>query len=208
MNEAGVAPIRCHDESGRLVAAGVDWTEYRVGFIWLVAVPAALLLLPLTPLFVGMLATGFATGLTALFIANVVSVGALIWVANRSGVRTRSAVFHADGTISVPQGLPVQPRIKALSFPHTEVTSIEQMQAGQIAKDVPVSFIDVFGREGDHVTLGHNLRPQVCHRAVVQLTKALAEIREAIARPAHRYTSQAATADMRSPGETMNVVID
>ena len=206
--------IRLKDERGRVTAAGVQWAEYRLWAIWLLAIPGAILVLPLLMLFLAMVASRFALIPTAVFFGDIALLLVLFWFGNRVCLKARSAVFHDDGTIEMPEGLPTQSWIKELSFPHTDVSTIEERKSGRIGESVQMSRIDIYSHEGHWVTLGHNLDPQMCHAAVVQLTKALAEIREAAARPERRFTARdaddavsAAMAGLR-PGEGINVTID
>ena len=214
MSDPRVEPIRVKDEEGRLIAAGVNWLEYRLWAIWLLAAVGVFFALPLLMLLVAMVASGFALAPTALFFGDIALLIALFWFGNRVCLRARSSVFHDDGTIEIPEGLPTQSWIKELSFPYTDVSTIEERKSGRIGENVQMSRIDIYSHEGDWVTLGHNIDPQICHAAVVQLTKALAEIREAVARPEHRFSARdaddavnAAMAGLRS-GESINVIID
>lgn len=214
MSSSGVELIRLKDERGHVTATGVQWAEYRLWAIWLLAVPGAILVLPVLLLFLGMVASSFALVPTGMFFGDIALLIALFWFGNQVCLEARSAVFHDDGTIEMPEGLPTQSWIKELSFPHTDVSTIEERKSGRIGENVEMSRIDIFSHEGHWVTLGHNIDPQMCHAAVVQLTKALSEIREAVARPEHQFTARdaddavsAAMAGLR-PGESINVTID
>jgi len=214
MNDSGVESIRMHDLDGQLIAAGITWIEYSEFKMLLVCIPAMALAMPLLILGPWMLGTLFALKWTTLFAGNFFLLVLVIWIGLPLVHRERSLIFHADGKIAVPDGLPVQKWIKEMSFPHTEVTSLECVQAGQLFEGTSASFINIFGREGDQVTVGHKVHPQVCHKAVVQLTKALAEIRQAIARPEQRFefrdTSNAAHSAVAGarPDQRTNTVID
>jgi len=215
-SDSGVVPIRHFDASGRLVAAGTAWSELRKVPVWLTAIAFLIVWFPTGFAFIAALASGFALKPVLAFMAGVVALFGVCRVGLRFCGRQRSVVFHEDGWIETPEGLPWigGRKFHELSFAHDTVSTIEQRFAERFGGKIPMYFIEVRTHEGDWVTVGHLVDEQISHKAVVQLTKALADIREAIARPEDRFTAQdalnatrAATAGVKA-GETVHVVID
>lgn len=162
--------IREYDEDGRLVAAGLRWWE---GKEWLeqltpiLAVPPTLLA---GIAFIGMShnSTSYAAfytfcGAAACVVASFIPL--VLW-----GKTTRSLVFHIDGRIEVPEGLPFLSRDMRQLLDQSQFLSIEAESAT----------VRIWFRGGQSATLfGRNIPIQLARLVTIQLNSAFQEIKDA-----------------------------
>lgn len=167
--------IRGRDETGRLVTAGYRWDEPRENVKMLVLFAAIFD-------FMGgiyvLIALAFVNDKGPWIAGLLICVGiyaALHLVMKRFGVRPRAVIFRADGTTSLPFGIPWFRNYHSLGAHLENIVSIE---AGSVRGKDEVA---LFTRGGDIVTLSHFLHPENAHRVAVQLTSALKELREDMA---------------------------
>jgi len=214
MSDNFIEPIRRYDDARRLEAAGVRWTEVRNGLVWVYAVPAFILLMTMASSGLFMVAKGFPLKTTLIFAGSVVGLGLVRYLLNNFGERRRSLIFHHDGRIETPEGVPSNRRFREFAFGHDRVSTFEIRLAKKFDATYSQFFVDLFGRDGEWVTVADALSEQHSHLLTVQLTKALAEMREATAQPRREFTAEDALRMAREamaggrPGDTVHVVID
>ncbi|MGD9725709.1 MAG: hypothetical protein AB7E70_09575 [Hyphomicrobiaceae bacterium] len=214
MSENIIEPIRRYDGAGRLEAAGVRWTEVRNGVLWLIALPAFILLMTMILSGLFMVAKGFPLKTMLVFAGSVAGLALAVTLVNRFGGRRRSLIFHRDGRIETPEGIPTNSRFREFAFGHDRISTFENRFARALDRNHSQYFIDLFGRDGDWVTVADALSEQHSHMLTVQLTKALAEMRETAARPRREFTAEDALRMARAamaggrPGDTVHVVIE
>lgn len=186
---------------GALVASGVRWTETRPIVVKLLAVPmfAAIMTMFLTGLV--MLAKGFPREPSLYFVCGLVTLIGSIWLVLQCGGRKRSLVFHRDGRIETPEGLPTDGRFRAFGFSHERISSFEKRFARKLDHNNQQFFVELLSHDGDWVTIGDTMTEQQSHMVTVQLTKALREIREAASRADQSFGAADA---MRMAGEAIN----
>lgn len=187
----------CHridrkDADGRLDATGVEWTEHCM---WCDVVVGALVGLSFVA---GMFAAfaaaliSFKAGLLSLIPAGaaVVLFSPILWRHElRFDGKTRQLLFHRDGRMEVPFGLPFYPRIRLLTAAHTEVASLEIRQTvnNDMARETAYSSgVAMMLRSGDIVYVAKHLHPDDAQKVAVQLTLALAAMRDDLAAVAAR----------------------
>jgi hypothetical protein len=163
-------PIRERDADGHLVAAGVEWAEERdialAGF-WVVGcilgpIGACALMFHVVD------KGGLVFGLVCLGL-----LACLIVCARRLPGRTRALVFHEDGSTSAPYGFAHAPRShRRITIHNADFVSIEA-QGHPAMCDVVL-----FTRCGETVYVAGWLHRDSAHKVAVQLTLALAELRE------------------------------
>lgn len=169
------------DKSGRVIAIGVEWTEFN---IWAAALDALVDGVCAIVGFVMALAGVLAIISSALWLV-VAAIGialCVLPVVRRPfdlWRKPRSVIFHRDGRVELPEGFPYHSSIREMSQPHREIVSIEARAAYRQALDDPIYKHDVavFRRDGDIVHVAWRLRADEAHKVAVQLTHALAEIR-------------------------------
>ena len=183
--------IRIQDHEGRLQTAGYVWGEKTSG-----------------PLFYAILAVVFGLlGFGAMMnISGRVNFGATLFFLAATGIffglavlffkksadskgNPRGVLFHADGRIELPYGLPRQPDIRILAARWPEVASISAERDD----------VAIYLRDGDKVWLTQPRRYETEHKISVQLQHALAAIRDAVAD---------ASMPRRAPSPDTPVVID
>ena len=169
-------PIRIRDAGGRLVAAGARWSEHRdfaeagcLALAVLVCLAGA-----------GALVVSLIDGSPA--IVGLLLLGLGIWLARRS-VRiagsTRELVFDREGGMKAPLGFAhYQAYCREITGHHADIVSIETRNQG--AGDLRVV---MYFRSGNVVYAAGRLQRDEAHRLAVQLSLALAELREAISDP-------------------------
>lgn len=174
--------IRRRDASRRLAASGYRWGEPRENVKMLVLVAASLnVMAALCVLIALAFMTNKAPWIAGLLIC-VAIYGALVLVIQRFGFRPRAVIFCADGTTTLPFGIPWFRKHRALRDHHEAIVSIE---AGSVRGKDEVA---IFSREGSIITVSRFLHPEDAHRVAVQLTAALKELREDLAsagKPVH-----------------------
>lgn len=163
--------VRERGADGRLSRAGFEWNESRPNLEFNSIVVAmfggaglylsmALSSLPRADL------SGFATG-SAIVAAAGFGMAFLI------PRRPRAIIFHADGGIGAPYGLPWYPFHLKVHANHSSVMSIEQ-------RDVPNELcrVRLITTGGDVVYVSRNLSDAESLKVAVQLTAALTELRQ------------------------------
>lgn len=182
-------PIRERDAEGTLIAAGVQWTELRMAAQVTCGIVVMLS-------FMGGVAAWLAgevlkaedTGMTALTFFAICG-GALVGGRRMRGT-VRSLVFQRDGRILAPLGFAHYPaRFREVDGHIDNIVSIEAR--GQGLTDCSVV---MFARCGDIAYVAGRLHQDSAHKVAVQLTLALAELRESLAAPAgaHKPSSRSA----------------
>jgi hypothetical protein len=158
-------PLRERDVDGRLLAAGVRWSENR-------GVAEALCLSLAVLVCMAGAGTILVSGIGG---ALVLGLGIWLW---RSSFRIagckRELVFHRDGGMKAPLGFAhYHESCREILGHNADIVSIEMRKEG--AGDIRVV---MFFRSGDVVHAAGSLLPDEAHKIAVQLTLALAELRE------------------------------
>ena len=172
-------PIRERDADGRLTAAGLQWTEQRcLAFGVPIQVGTWALLGGIAALHAGASGPGWTMlGLTACTTAFIRLVPG----------RTRALIFHDDGRTSAPFGFAHHPRrYREVSGTNANVASIEARGQGS-----DPHYVAMYSRSGEVAYVAGRLEADNAHKVAVQLTLALAELRESMAgsvRPANART--------------------
>lgn len=170
--------IRERDTGGNLVRAGYSWFEQRDGVMaW------ALMLMGMCGLggIVGFIAI-FAqrtTNDTILMVAITAACAAAVLFGkrsiSRSGWRSRTLVFDANGAITAPEGLAGQAEATRLRATLNDVASIERERYGNASR------IMLHTHGGDIIVVGTNIMVQEeAQKVAVQLSLAVKEMREAL----------------------------
>lgn len=168
-------PIRERDVDGRLMAAGVQWTEMRKSAFGLYITVANLSLMGS----VGGCAhqqmfRDSNGGVVALWLLGLCVM--CVVAARLSLGRMRALIFRADGTTSAPFGFAYySSRYRAMSGTNANLVSIEARSDGGAD-----AYVAVYSRNGDVTYVAGHLHPDNAHRVAVQLTLALAELRESL----------------------------
>lgn len=163
-------PIRERDADGRLIAAGLQWTEQRrLAFGLLMQFGTWALLGGVAALLAGASGPGWTMlGLTVCAMA----------IARLTPGRTRALIFHDDGRTSAPFGFAHHPRrFREVSGSNANVVSIEARGQGN-----EPHYVAMYSRSGDVAYVAGRLEVDNAHKVAVQLTLALAELRESLAR--------------------------
>lgn len=170
-------PIREHDHSGRLTAAGVEWIEHSQKKIWFTAILTCPLVLVWPMLLVGMFVSGFRLDIVGWFVGISLAVIVLWRVLSLWACRRHSVIFYTDGRLSAPHGYYSYHGLVKLPPTHDTILSIEcrRYRGDEYC-------IEMMSSEGDAHRVGQELVEIFARKATVQLTKALKEVREARAR--------------------------
>lgn len=168
-------PIRERDENGDLLAAGLQWAEERdvaLAGYWLAG--AVLLFVGTAALLLWLAGKGGLLLVLACF-------GVVAWLivsARRLPGRTRALVFHQDGSTSAPYGFNhYHHSHRHITGHNSNFVSIEARGQGSTMCDVVL-----FTRCGETVYVAGWLHRDSAHKVAVQLTLALAELRECLGR--------------------------
>lgn len=176
--------IDLRDGDGELEATGVMWTEHRE---WLEFAMYGLVTL-------GVLIAFFAFLTAPMF-------GKFWWIPCGVGVSTflpffwlcradfqgtpRQLLFRRDGSMPAPLGFADSPaHFKSVSGLQSDVVSIEARKAPTQAGSLRTMHdhgVALFKRNGDVSYIAQHLLPDQAHKVAVQLTQALAELREDMA---------------------------
>lgn len=160
-------PIRRYDADRRLLEAGYRWDQLRL-IEKLGLGGAGVGLLCAAPF---MYADHSPQGGVACLLAGLALLAILAWLHRWP----RTVLFTRDGGVLTPHGLPGSPFRRRLSFPHTQINSIE---ATSNCRDHGVV---MFTTEGHTILLAERMFKADAHLAGVQLTKALQEMRQSLA---------------------------
>jgi len=166
-------PIRERDAEGRLTAAGVQWTEMRKGAFGTIITIANLSLMGSMAGCVHQQMFRHSNGnLAALWLLGLCVL--CVVAARLAPGRMRSLVFHADGRTAAPYGLAhYSLRFREMSGHNANIVSIEARAEQSGDADVVT-----FSRSGDVAYVAGHLHRDNAHKVAVQLTLALAELRE------------------------------
>ena len=158
-------PLRERDADGRLVAAGVRWSEHRE------LAQAGCLSLAVLVCMAGA-GTFLVSGMGG---ALVLGLGIWLWRCSfRLSGRQRELLFRPDGSMKAPLGFAhYQESCREILGHNADIVSIEMRKEG--AGDIRVV---MFFRGGDVVHAAGSLLPDEAHKIAVQLTLALVELRE------------------------------
>lgn len=214
--EFSCEPTETRDESGRLEAIGVRWTEARlfsesavhfVGgclyFGGLAAIAGGLISFLFknpNPGFIGL-------GLALLPLSFVAC-----WLGWRVPGRDRELSFWPGGLIYAPFGFSTYgSECDRLKLPHTGVASIEAEQLvfpkGN-EKPTYTHGVRIFFRNGQVAHIASRLEPDDAHMLAVLLTQALMTLREEVASVAHARASRRASRPNRAAPSRPAYVID
>jgi hypothetical protein len=173
-------PFREKDENGVLQASGVRWTEMAsmVGGYKRVILVGASVVLAID--FVFSLLLGVA-GTPVIAI-----VGYLLFLALRAAfgpLPKRAVIFHRNGLIEVPHGLPREKRAARLRFDQAQINSVEVIGAiSGMAQDWTKS-VALITEDGHTVPVGQKLHAEEAREVAVALTIALRDMRAAVRAP-------------------------
>lgn len=105
-------------------------------------------------------------------VCAVVAFGCVV-IFRRWGARPRAMLFHADGRVTVPHGVPFYPRCTKLNAPHVSFATIEMRRWADGEHGV-----SVYTRDGDTIAGARGLDEWQARKIVVQLTCALHALRD------------------------------
>lgn len=176
MSQCEVTKIREFDADGNLQKAGLHWVETRNGFVQIGTMTmvacafAFILTVGATSDTYGQRSGGAAV--MFLITLGLFVIGALLF---RHQSRKGATVFHRDGTIETPFGLPGYRERTKVGGSHVNIMSIESKAFSQ------TSMVLVYSVGGDTVCLAEGLTVVDAHKVAVQLVIALTEIRQSLA---------------------------
>jgi hypothetical protein len=168
-------PIRERDEDGRLLAAGLQWTEMRKGAFGTIITIANLSLMgSMAGCVHQQMFRDSNGGLVALWLLGVCVV--CVVAARLAPGRMRALVFHEDGRTSAPYGFAhYSSKYREVYGSNAEFVSIEARSHGPQSSDADVL---AYSRTGGVTYVAGHLHRDNAHMVAVQLTLALAELRE------------------------------
>ena len=188
--KAAAGEIRNRDAEGRLESAGYEWIEGSLKCILLRISTALLAIIGAGALFLAT-KTREPDGVMVLSAVGIVCLG-LAWLSHRkwSGLDTRQiVVFHANGSIGLPNGLYNNRRARAFRQPWTEIASIAAEGHG----------VCLYFKDGAVNGVAGAPRGVSAHKISVQLQLALTAMREAVAE---------GSKPRRAPAPETTIVID
>lgn len=183
--------IRITDSEGQLQIAGYEWHErsnkpfvFGVGVLLFAGLGIVALLLAMK---------------SEVFIATIVVLAiaacffGLSWIIHRRWSRwngnVRSILFHANGHVEIPHGIPYHPKVRTFTVPWSEIASVSADQNSVV----------IYFRNGERNWITDRPADESSHKISVQIQHALAAIGEAVAN---------ATRPKRAPSPEGNVLID
>ncbi|HEV7276529.1 MAG TPA: hypothetical protein VGN80_09605 [Devosiaceae bacterium] len=168
--------IREHDDKGRLVKSGAEWREKRW---WLALFGVGVFCLGVAGLLLAWMFDHLYPGHPAAFNTALLSSPLLLlgimW-AGPSSWRKRALIFHADGRMEMPYGLPYHPFRRAIEGHHKVLISIEQERHAD-----HTSSVTGISTGGDSVGIAKDVTKYQALKVAVQLTRALNELRQDLA---------------------------
>lgn len=166
-------PVRERDADGRLTAAGLEWTEQRRSAFGILVVISTIALIGGVPT----LLVGASHPAWAMFAL----VACAMAIARLTPGRTRALIFHEDGSTSAPFGFAHHPRwFREVSGSNVNIVSIE----ARGHRNEP-HHVAMYSRSGEVAYVAGRLEADNAHKVAVQLTLALAELRESLAQSMH-----------------------
>lgn len=204
---SGVEAIRRYDADGRLFAAGAEWVEFRVWIKSILKFFGVSLVVVTGIAGMGALSTGEPIAIWVA-LAGIVLGFLLIIYGMRVMMQPRSIIFHVDGTTSSPDGKVIALGKRQVPDHWGGISTFEV--TGEHETEMAV---DLYARAGDEYRVGHEMQKDVANKLAVQLTAALAEIRDAVADGTTTISPQDALAAAREAmagqrGGYADIVID
>ena len=166
------------DNSGRIVAIGVEWTEFNMWADALRALACGVCLIVGVAMTLGGALATVSHGAWFFLVFPGLAIGGFSQAMPEFDIRRtpRSLIFHRDGRVEAAHGFGYWPKAREMSQPHSEIVSIEARAIDWY--EAPFQYdVAVFRRDGDIVHVARLLRADEAHKVAVQLTHALAEIR-------------------------------
>lgn len=173
--------IRTRDDQGNLIAAGFMWTEEHEAWKLFLALAGVLALLSLP----GLLDYFSGRGPLVLGAIPAALAALSLYACHRYANHTSALIFHLDGHVEAPFGMPRHRRVRRFKGNHGYTTSIETNRHNQVL---------LYSRGGDIAVLANLRKSNDAHKVAVQLNQALEDIREAGAEygkgPFHEFEKQ------------------
>lgn len=182
MFESYAEPVREYDSDGNLGATGARWSEDRI-LIFLVTTPL-MAFLQLLILIVVALGLYFSKGDYSVLIMMVTVMSAVTWwiwcLLEHFATRDAMFIFHADGTMEVPTGLPYRKRPKFVEGDHANIVSIEARKNNNEEQHKMGWGYEVclYVTNGNIIRVATCLMADEAHRVAVLLTAALRAMRQ------------------------------
>jgi hypothetical protein len=202
MTAPKVEPVRHYDEHGRLLAAGVLWSEYAASAELMCQIALGVGFTILFPALVYLCASllfskssGYELTAAIIFMAGmaIIAIALADW-RERKWRQLRALVFYRDGLMHTPYGIPSDKAWDKVAGHHDIVRSIE-LEKARVGLPAPLrdrlDAVTMYSHEGTQVTLGRHLCPSISMIVAVQLNKALQDIRKAAAAPAQNAAPRA-----------------
>jgi hypothetical protein len=165
--------IRTHDKAGSLIASGVNWSEERA---W--ATGSVLTLLFLLAILEMLVLVVLAVARNGIVLSIFIAIGLVmfgLWrLAMSVGRRRRELVFHADGRMTAPLGLPGYERYREIPGDHAHVSSIE------MNKVHTEHTVEMYWQNGHTTIVAHHLTDWQARKIAVSLSNALRGLRESM----------------------------
>jgi hypothetical protein len=185
-------PFRDKDENGVLQASGVRWTETASmvgGFNRVIIIGCDVVLVVL-------FAFSLMLGPAGIIVIGV--IGVVLFAGLRAAfgpLPQRAVIFHRDGVVETPHGLPREKRVSRLRFRQAEINSIEIIGAiSGLAQDWTKS-VALITEDGHTIPVGTKLHSEEAREVAVALSMALRDMRAAVRVP--QVPTQAATRPVR-----------
>ena len=184
-------PVQETDDAGYLSASGLHWNEgtaarnssdYAMLWLFVIFLGGASLVF----IFIAWAADRVWLSLAALPLLAV--AGWLVRILFSSPPE-RCVMFHADGRITAPLGLPRHPKMQELPFAQEDVSTIELGPSLSGYRNDFTRTVRIITRFGQTLPIGSALHEEHAHEVVVRLTLALKEIRSAVGETARTATA-------------------
>jgi len=171
MPEFEAHPIRELDAEGRLTGAGLVWNEIRM---WLLHLCGFGVVIAVMMVIVG-IAVRLAGGIDLFLVEAAIVLFALsCGLPSIYGRRVRAVIFERGGRMATPNGFPGYRKRAFVGGHWAYIRSIERVQFSQT-----IWLVHIYFSGGEIVCLAHSNAMSEAHKIVVQLTRALDEIRRA-----------------------------
>ena len=171
MPEFVAEPIREFDADGRLTGAGLCWNEMR---LWLCHVCGFGVVIAIIMIIIG-IAARMAGGMDLFLVEPAIVLLVLACgLPSVYGRRARMVVFERGGGMATPNGFPGYRKRMCVDGHWSWIRSIERVQFSQT-----IWRVNIYFSGGEIVCLAHPTAMSEAHKIVVQLTRALDEMRKA-----------------------------
>lgn len=178
MPEFVAEPIREFDGDGRIIGAGLAWNEMRT---WLYQLSGFGVSIAIIMIIIGV-TVGPVGGIDLLLVEPAIILLVLCCgLPSIYGRRARVVVFEGGNRMATPNGSPGYRKRTFVGGHWSWIRSIERVQFSQT-----VWLVHIYFSGGEIVCLAHPTAISEAHKIVVQLTRALDEIRKA----EHQTTDQ------------------